>query len=207
MEVGPTSPGLGDRKITYCYDYMGRRVSRKVLTYTTYRGWSTTTTEYTLFIWDGWLLVAELDGNNNNAVLTTYLWGLDLSGSLEGAGGVGGLLAARKKTGTPIDVGFLYDGNGNVTQLVDLSDESIVAKYEYDPFGKEIVATGTLADWNKFRFSTKYLEDEVFDASRRVGIGPVLLRLSILQPKAGTVAKSGSLGGKGWVQSLQLPFQ
>ena len=74
VEVGSTSPGLGDRKITYSYDYMGRRVSRKVFTYTT--AWSTTPTEYTEFIWDGWLLVAELDGNNNNAVLTTYLWGL-----------------------------------------------------------------------------------------------------------------------------------
>jgi hypothetical protein len=117
VEVSPTSPDLGDRQITYSYDYMGRRVTRKVFTYTT--AWSTTPTEYTKFVWDGWLLVAELDGDNNNAVLTTYLWGLDLSGPLEGAGGMGGLLTVRKKSRTPIDVAFLYDGN--VTQLVDLN--------------------------------------------------------------------------------------
>ena len=30
---------------------------------------------------DGWLLIAELDGNNSDAVLSTYTWGLDVSGT------------------------------------------------------------------------------------------------------------------------------
>ena len=37
-------------------------------------------------------LIAELDGLNNDAVIRTYTWGKDLSGTLSGAGGVGGLL-------------------------------------------------------------------------------------------------------------------
>ena len=35
--------------------------------------------------------LAELNATNN-AVIRSYLWGLDLSGSEQGAGGVGGLL-------------------------------------------------------------------------------------------------------------------
>ena len=120
---------------------------------------------------DGWLLIADLDGNNSDAVLSTYTWGLDLSGTMEGAGGIGGLLAASKKTGTSIDLGYLYDGNGNVTQLFDLSDGSEEGHYEYDPFGKEIVASGNQSEWNKFRFSTKYLEDVVIDASNGSELG------------------------------------
>lgn len=43
------------------------------------------------FIYDGWNLVAELNGTNN-MVIKSFVWGLDLSGSLQGAGGVEGLL-------------------------------------------------------------------------------------------------------------------
>jgi RHS repeat-associated protein len=35
-----------------------------------------------------------------------------------------------------------------------------VAHYEYDPFGNTIAQSGTLADENPFRFSTKYHDDE-----------------------------------------------
>jgi RHS repeat-associated protein len=134
--------------------------------------------------------------------LTTYLWGLDLSGSLEGAGGVGGLLAARKKTSITKDVGFFYDGNGNVVQLVDLSDESIEAKYEYDPFGKEIVATGDLADWNKFRFSTKYLEDVVLDSSEGAELGLLYYGYRYYSPRLGRWITRDSLGEAGGLNLL-----
>lgn len=36
---------------------------------------------------DGWNVVSELDGLNSKAVKRTYLWGRDLSGSLQNAGG------------------------------------------------------------------------------------------------------------------------
>ena len=51
---------------------------------------------------------------------------------------------------------YTYDGNGNVSELVDGSG-NVVAHYEYDPYGNSIVATG--AD-NPFRFSSKYLDAE-----------------------------------------------
>jgi hypothetical protein len=41
------------------------------------------------YVWDGWLLLAELDGQGN--VLRSYAWGPDLSGTIGGAGEIGGL--------------------------------------------------------------------------------------------------------------------
>ncbi len=55
---------------------------------------------------------------------------------------------------------YLYDGNGNVMAPVNAADKSIVASYEYDPFGNTLRATGAQAAANPFRFSTKYTDDE-----------------------------------------------
>jgi RHS repeat-associated protein len=86
------------------------------------------------------------------------MWGLDLSGSMQGAGGIGGLLAANLGTnGTHF---VAYDGNGNVTAMVDAGTGSVSAQYEYSPFGETIRATGPMAKVNPFRFSTKYQDDE-----------------------------------------------
>jgi hypothetical protein len=48
---------------------------------------------------DGWLLVAELDGLDSDALVRTYTWGLDLSGAFQGLpasrtglAGAGGIL-------------------------------------------------------------------------------------------------------------------
>jgi len=86
----------------------------------------------------------------------SYVWGLDLSHSLQGAGGVGGLLATVREGNTFYST---YDANGNVSEYVSGSG-AIVAHYEYEPFGKETVATGLSADDFLFRFSTKKLEPE-----------------------------------------------
>jgi uncharacterized protein RhaS with RHS repeats len=52
----------------------------------------------------------------------------------------------------------LFDGNGNVGQLIGASDGSVVARYEYDPFGKAIVENGSVE--NAVRFSAKYVDAE-----------------------------------------------
>jgi len=54
----------------------------------------------------------------------------------------------------------LFDGNGNVVDVLD-KEGNAAAHYEYDPFGRTIVATGPMAKENKFRFSTKYFVDEI----------------------------------------------
>jgi uncharacterized protein RhaS with RHS repeats len=76
---------------------------------------------------------------------------------LQGAGGIGGLIASLDSSGNVRY--YLYDGNGNVGQVVEL-DGTIAARYEYDPFGNEIVATGSEAEGNVFRFSTKFFDIE-----------------------------------------------
>jgi len=89
--------------------------------------------------------------------------GLDLSGSLQGAGGIGGLLAAQlynPTTSNSTTVLYTYRANGNVSELVDATGTNILAHYEYSPFGEAIVATGPLAEVNAIRFSTKYWDLE-----------------------------------------------
>jgi RHS repeat-associated protein len=84
-----------------------------------------------------------------------------VSGTLQGAGGIGGLLAWIRQDATQTkNFLYLYDANGNVGQLVDATDGTIVAHYEYDPFGNLLVSTGSEADSNVFRFSTKYFDAE-----------------------------------------------
>jgi RHS repeat-associated protein len=55
---------------------------------------------------------------------------------------------------------YAYDGNGNVSAVVDLADGTRVGRYEYDAFGRTIATWGDeeLAETNEYRFSTKPLE-------------------------------------------------
>ncbi len=90
--------------------------------------------------------------------MQSFVWGLDLIGSAQGGGGVGGLLAVND-----VANGFhfaAYDGNGNVISFVKGSDGTVSAIYEYGPFGEAVLATGPMAKANLIRFSTKYQDDE-----------------------------------------------
>jgi len=113
--------------------------------------------------WSGWSL--NLEETKNQAPGTTnvikrHTWGFDL-GSLQGAGGVGGLLLTETVTpgNLPVPMYATYDGNGNLTALADASGAA-VAGYEYDPYGNLLSATGPSASGNPFRFSTKYADEE-----------------------------------------------
>ena len=79
---------------------------------------------------------------------------------MQGAGGVGGLLATTCRGAQTTNCFAAYDGNGNVVALVNGADASIAAQYEYAPFGELLRATGPMAKSNPFRFSTKYRDDE-----------------------------------------------
>jgi len=93
--------------------------------------------------------------NSNNVPLVTYTRGRDLSGSLQGAGGIGGMLARTDNTGgTATNAYYHADGNGNVTALIN-SLQLLVARYEYDPYGNILSQSGPLADANLYRFSSK----------------------------------------------------
>jgi YD repeat-containing protein len=104
-------------------------------------------TAETKFVWDGWNLSAEVDGRPTLAVptdviLRSYAWGMDLSGSEQGAGGVGGLLFESNAAGATWHP--TYDGNGNVTGLRDANGVP-AGTYEYGPFGETLFAWGEAA--------------------------------------------------------------
>ena len=145
--------GFTDTAITFKYDYLGRRVEKKVV-----RG--TTTVSNLRFVWRGWLLVAELNAASDNAKVKTYTWGPDVSGSFGGAGGNGGVLIFKDHTST-VNESFYpaYDAQGNVTGLIDTSG-NLDAAYEYDPFGKLIRYAGTRRASMSLLYGTKYTDME-----------------------------------------------
>jgi RHS repeat-associated protein len=149
VESITSAPTASKRRVVWEFDGKGRRVRQ-----TTSDGSSGSyvATEDLKFAADGWRHIAELNATNN-ALLRSYSWGKDLSGSLDGAGGVGGLLMLNS-----VANGFHYyghDGNGNTTVLVKVTDGSVSQKCEYEPFGKLIRNTGLMAGENRFLFSTK----------------------------------------------------
>jgi hypothetical protein len=88
------------------------------------------------FAYEGWNLLGELNVNDSDARLRTYLWGLDLSGSEQGAGGVGGLLKITDYTSGTTHHFVAYDGNGNVAGLVNSTNASVSAATNMAPSEK-----------------------------------------------------------------------
>ena len=143
----------------FAYDAQGRRV-RKV----------TPSATHTYF-YDGWLLVREILATNHYPLATIdYVWGKDLSGTLQGAGGVGGLLyivrseypvtnSQTHNSQTHQLYMPTYDNNGNITRYCD-EQGNIVASYTYSAFGATIAQGGSMTDSFPHRFSTKYLDSE-----------------------------------------------
>jgi RHS repeat-associated protein len=141
--------------LQFDYDWQGRRIRKRVWGNT---GWSGTSTNDQRFVYDAWNLRAELD--SGNSPLRTYLWGLDLSGTPQGAGGVGGLLAIGFLGPQATNCYVVFDGNGNVAALLNPAGLDLAAQYHYGPFGELLRATGPMAEANPSRFSTKFRDDE-----------------------------------------------
>ena len=127
------------------YDYMSRRIMKS------------TATQTNTFLYDSWNLIQERVEFDGAVSTNQYVWGLDLSGSLQGAGGVGGLLTILSPDSCLLTPA--YDANGNVTDLVD-TNGAVVAHYEYDPYGNTIAQSGDQADANPYRFSSKFWDRE-----------------------------------------------
>ena len=135
-------------KSEFTYDGRMRRRIRKEFTWQ-YSSWIQTNEVH--YVYDGNVVVQERD--TNNLPIVTYTRGRDLSGSLQGAGGIGGLLARRDRT-TGATAFYHSDGSGNVTALSD-SLQLVVARYVYDSFGNILSMSGALAAANLYRFSSK----------------------------------------------------
>jgi len=85
------------------------------------------------------------------------------SASLESsAEGVGGLLLIREwKLGRGMKQYLpLTDGLGSVCGLIDATDGSLAAEYDYDPYGGPVIERGLAAEACPFRHRTKYYDSE-----------------------------------------------
>ncbi len=131
-------------KVEFDYDYMGRRIFKKV-----YSG--ETLEKHLSFVYDGYKLIEERNALANNAAVRNYVWqpeALDRDVPLTVYD------VASEKT-------YYYhtDANKNVTELSD-ENGGIVAHYEYSPFGSLTKVSGDYADRNPFRFSSEYFDEE-----------------------------------------------
>jgi RHS repeat-associated protein len=98
----------------------------------------------THYIYDGNLIIQERDQYSTPRVTYTR---------------AGGLLARTDSSTLVVSPGTAHayyhaDGNGNITALTS-SQQIIVAKYLYEPFGRTLSQSGPLADVNYYRFSSK----------------------------------------------------
>ena len=146
------TPVIGSKGLTFVYDYQSRRVRKTV---EEYDGTAWQVIDDRKFIYDGWNLIAEYRWNLSTStydLTSTFTWGFDLSQTLQGAGGVGGLLAITTGGDSYYPT---YDANGNVSEYLD--DVGVVeAHFQYDPFGCTIAASGSDLERFTHRFSTKY---------------------------------------------------
>jgi RHS repeat-associated protein len=160
----------------FAYDGFGRR--RIVRDYSWDVGslaWNKT--NEVRYLYDGRLVIEEQ--TTNGAPLVFYTRGNDLSGSLQGAGGIGGLLARTDGINKVLAGNWLLndasalppisyrggthsyyhsDANGNVTALVTQMKpgiQSFLTQYSYDPYGNLLWMNGPMAQTNLYRFSSK----------------------------------------------------
>lgn len=123
---------------TYTYDHMGRRINKGDI----------------ITLYDEYNAIAEYK-DSARSLKTTYVWGNDLSGTAQEAGGVGGLLSVTEHDRQlPLTSYPCYDGNGNITEyLIGENAGTLVAHYEYDTFGE--VNLRTVSRDYSYCFSTK----------------------------------------------------
>jgi len=158
----PVIPTNGARRVAFMYDHNGCQIMRRVSILTPSSGtndganvWLPLKTSY--WVWDGLVPVRKMTVNEQTQTTNFiyYVWGVDLSGTLGGLGGVDGLLVEIRD-----GVAYYpcYDGNGNVTEYVD-GNGNVHARYRYNAFGGIVSGSGDLADTFDFRFSTKWYDD------------------------------------------------
>ncbi|MDD5708074.1 MAG: RHS repeat-associated core domain-containing protein [Kiritimatiellae bacterium] len=161
LSVTPLDPTNGALSCSFAYDHLSRRTRKTVSI------WDSSSSQYQvsshhIFFYDGWNLISEVRSQASEVSTNLYTWGLDLSGTLQGAGGIGGLLAISTRNEEPGTKNLFpcYDHNGNVEKLTDAAG-AVVAQYVYSPFGETLSATGPAALANPFRFSTRYSDEEM----------------------------------------------
>jgi len=148
-------PAVLSESLSFTYDADGRRTSK---THTVTHQTGSPQVSTSKLLWDGWLPVMEERTVNGQAQPRRWFtWGRDLSGSLDGAGGIGGLVSIEEEGGRtllPVE-----DGLGNITAVVNAATGQVVARYDYAPYGEDMGVSGEV-DACPFRYQSKYCDAE-----------------------------------------------
>jgi RHS repeat-associated protein len=165
LPVSPTTNSTllwdGENRLTEVKNSAGTIIEKNIFDSGSRKIATTANGVTTLYFYDGWNRIAEYTRSVgvSPTLQKTRLWGTDLSGSMQGAGGVGGMLSESSLiTSNPITFNSsypTYDGNGNVSEYLN-STGQVTAHFEYDPFGNTVVNTDTSNQF-AYRFSTKPL--------------------------------------------------
>ena len=125
--------------VSYKYDAFSRRVSSMEDSMTR------------LDFFDSWKVIQTSAVSEQGIIQNGNWWGKDLLSTLNGSGGIGGLLSVRHD-GNMLVPG--YDSNGNIVDYQNLSGE-VKASYAYGVFGSIQTMSGSLSALLPIRFSTK----------------------------------------------------
>jgi RHS repeat-associated protein len=143
--------GVPRQRVRFDYDASGRVLERREFVWS---GGTWSGVQTNRYLYDGWQCIAEFNGSG--ATRRTHVWGLDLSESRRGAGGLGGLLWLNTATNGSHVAAF--DGNGSVLGLIGTTGQ-VTARYEYGPFGELLRMSGdALAADNPWRWGTKRVD-------------------------------------------------
>src|SRR5690625_2371994 len=154
--VMETHPAVAEkRRLEFAYDSQGRRIRKEV------QEWEPGSGQFVpakslRFFYDGWNLIEERDLLNGDAVKRRHVWGLDVTGTPQGAGGVGGLLWSETATHT---FAASADANSNIIAWVETATLSVSGRADYGAFGEPVMRTGAAREM-PFGFSTKYTDFE-----------------------------------------------
>jgi RHS repeat-associated protein len=137
----------------YFYDAMHRRTKRLA----NLDGNTSLETQAT-YVYDGFNCIYEIPNPKSAIPPTAYVWGNDIIGGPQAAGGVGGLVAILTFSPQPSAFYPLFDARGNITAYTS-SSGILTATFEYLPFGALASSTGN-ADTFSYRFSTRPFDPE-----------------------------------------------
>ena len=141
------------------YDALGRRVQKEVyLLLPPDRFPRTRTLSTVSYFYDGMKLVLErIETAGGQVYETEYFWGKDISGTLDGTCGVGGLLYV-KVDGVPYVP--IYDV-GNIEAYCNTNGQ-VVASRAYSPYGQLVSGYGPPALYRRLHiwFASKYHDEE-----------------------------------------------
>ncbi len=151
-------PGSTAEVVEYDYDSDGRRTQKtRTVTYQ-----DRVQVERSRVLWAGWLPILEERSRDGRILYKRWFqWGADLSGTLDGAGGIGGLVAIiEEKPGEPSRTLLpVQDGLGNVTAVLDSASGNVIARYDFGPYGEPLGEYGE-TDVCPFRWQTKWFDEE-----------------------------------------------